>query len=64
MFGNTNLHPLVHILVDIYGSPELIHGPAISLVNGDFFLVRITHRHSGDVFAAGELACDKPGQLQ
>ena len=39
-----HLHPVVCLGVDVDGSAEMVHGPAVRLVNGDLLLVSVAHR--------------------
>ena len=50
------LHPVVRLGVDVDGSAEVVHGPAVGLVDGDLLLVGVADRQPGDVLLAGELA--------
>ena len=40
------LHPVVRLGVDVDGSAEMVHRPAVSLVDGDLLLVGVTNGES------------------
>ena len=42
----TDLHPVVRLGVDVNGSAEVVHGPAVRLVDRDLLLVRVAHSES------------------
>ena len=52
--------PVVRITVNIDGTSQMISGPTVGFINGDFFLVSIANSHSGNILLTGKLTRSTP----